>query len=75
MGIKHDLALLNVTVLLEQASNLLLRKTWMNTSNEEIGTWVDSTIIASWSSSIASIALWSATVAFVRMCMLWEEAM
>lgn len=45
MGIKHDLALLDITVFLEETSNLLLRKARVDTSDEEVGAWVDCTII------------------------------
>jgi hypothetical protein len=45
MGVKHDLALLDVTVFLEETSDLLLRKARVDTSDEEVGAWVDCTII------------------------------
>jgi hypothetical protein len=45
MGVKHDLALLNITVFLEETSNLLLRQTRMDTGDEQVGTWVDGAII------------------------------
>jgi hypothetical protein len=45
MGIKHDLTLLDITILLEETSNLLLRQTRMDASDEEVGAWVDSAII------------------------------
>jgi hypothetical protein len=45
MGIKHDLALLNVTVLLKETSNLDFSEARMDTSNKEIRSGVNSTII------------------------------
>ena len=45
VGIKHDLALLNITVFLEEASDFLLGETRVDTSDEEVGAWVDCTII------------------------------
>jgi len=45
VGIKHDLTLLDITVLLEKTSDLLLRKTRVDTGDEEVGAWVDCTII------------------------------
>lgn len=43
--IKHDLALLDVAVLLEETGDLLLRKTRVDTSHKEIGPGVDGSII------------------------------
>jgi len=45
MGIKHDLALLDITVFLEESGNLLLRETWMDAGDEQVGPWVDCAII------------------------------
>jgi hypothetical protein len=43
--IKHDLALLDITIFLKEAGNFLLRETRMNTSNEEVGSRVYSAVI------------------------------
>jgi hypothetical protein len=43
--VKHDLALLNLTILLEEASNFSLRETRVDASDEKVRTRVDSTII------------------------------
>jgi hypothetical protein len=45
VGVKHDLALLNITVFLEEAGNFLLGQTWVDTSDEKVGARVDCTII------------------------------
>ena len=45
MGVLHDLALLNVTILLEEAGDLLLAQAGVNASDEEVGAGVDGTII------------------------------
>ncbi len=45
VGIKHDLTLLDITVFLKETSDLLLGKARVNASDEEVGAWVDSTII------------------------------
>ena len=45
MRIKHDLALFDVTIFLEKTGDLLFGKARVDTSNEQIGSWVDSTII------------------------------
>jgi hypothetical protein len=45
VGIKHDLALLNVAVLLEKTGDLLLRETRVDTSHEEVGSGVHGSII------------------------------
>ena len=40
MWITHNVALLDHAVLLEQARDLIFRQTWVNTSDEEVGTRV-----------------------------------
>jgi hypothetical protein len=45
VGVKHDLALLDLTVLLEQASDLGLGKTGVDTGDEKVGSGVDGAII------------------------------
>ena len=45
MGIKHDLALLDITVFLKETRNLALGETRMDAGNEQIGARVDSAII------------------------------
>jgi hypothetical protein len=45
VGIKHDLALLDITVFLEETGDLLLGKARVNTGDEEVGAWVDCAII------------------------------
>jgi hypothetical protein len=45
MGIEHDLALLDIAVFREETGNLGLGETRMDTSDEEVGAWVDSTVI------------------------------
>lgn len=55
--VTHDLALLNITILLKETRNLFFEKTWVDTSNEKVRAWVDCTIILrAWS----TIVLWSA---------------
>ena len=58
MWVKHDLALLNLTVLLKETGDLSLGETWVDTSNEEVGSWVDGAIVLAtgwWSTFV----LWS----------------
>lgn len=43
--VKHDLAFLNLTILLEKASNFSLRETRVDTSDEKVRARIDSTII------------------------------
>jgi hypothetical protein len=45
VGIKHDLALLDITVFLEEAGNFSLSETRVNAGDEQVGAWVDSAII------------------------------
>ena len=54
MRVKHDLALLDITVFHEEAGNLLLGETRVDTGYEEVGAWVDCTIILrTWAATIA----------------------
>jgi hypothetical protein len=46
MGVKHDLALLDVTIFLKQTSDFLLIETRVDAGNKKIGTWVDRAIIS-----------------------------
>lgn len=56
MRVKHNLALLNLTVFLEQASDLNLRKARVNASNEQVGAGIDGAVILRrW----AAIVLWA----------------
>ena len=43
--VKHDLAFLNFTILLEEASNFSLGETRMDASNKKVGARIDSTVI------------------------------
>jgi len=43
--VKHDLALLDITVLLKETSDLGLVETRVDAGDEEVGAWVDSTVI------------------------------
>lgn len=45
VGVTHDLALLDGTVLGEEASNFFLKKARVNASDEQVGTRIDGTII------------------------------
>jgi hypothetical protein len=45
MGVKHDLALLDITVFLEETGDFLFGEARVNTGDEEIGSRVDRTII------------------------------
>ena len=45
MGVAHDLALLDGTVLGEQASHLILRQAGVDTSDKEVRAGVDGTIV------------------------------
>ena len=45
MGVKHDLALFNIAIFLEETGDLCLGKTGMNSGDEQVGTWVDCAII------------------------------
>jgi len=45
MGIKHDLALLDITIFLEETGNLCLGETGMDAGNKQVGAWVDCAII------------------------------
>jgi hypothetical protein len=56
VGIKHDLALLDITVFLKETSDLLLRETRMDTSDEEVGSRVDCTIILGRRATVGSWA-------------------
>ena len=57
MGIKHDLALLNLTILFEQASDFSLRETWVNAGDEQVRAWIDSTItLGRWAAIILGSA-------------------
>lgn len=43
--VKHDLALLDLTVLLEKTSDLGFGETWVDASNEQVRPWVDGAIV------------------------------
>jgi hypothetical protein len=43
--VKHDLAFLNLTILLEEAGNLGLREARVNASDEKVRTRIDGTIV------------------------------
>ena len=45
VGILHDLALLDLTILLEEAGDLGLLKTRVDAGDEEVGTRVDGTVV------------------------------
>jgi len=45
--IKHDLAFLDVTILLEETSDFLLVEARVDASDKEVGAWVDRAIILS----------------------------
>jgi hypothetical protein len=45
MGVKHDLALLDITVFLEETGDFLFGEARVNTSDEKVGSMVDRTII------------------------------
>lgn len=55
--VKHDLALLNLAVLLEKTSDLSLGETWVDASNEQVRSRVDGAIV--WA---AATGWWSAVV-------------
>jgi hypothetical protein len=57
VGIEHDLALLDIAILLKETSNLLLRETRVDTSHEEVRSRVDGSIIR----RRATFVLWWAT--------------
>jgi hypothetical protein len=57
MGIKHDLALLDIAIFLKETSDLSLGETRVNTGDEQVGAWVNSAIIL----GRATIVLWRAT--------------
>jgi hypothetical protein len=54
MGIKHDLALLNFTVLGEKTHNILFSKTRVDSSNEEVGPGVSSSVSITVSTAITT---------------------
>jgi hypothetical protein len=45
MGVKHDLALLDITVFLEETGDFLFGEARVNTGHKEVGSRVDRTII------------------------------
>ena len=61
VGVTHDLALLDLAVLLKEARNLLLGQTGMNAGDEQVRSGVDGTIIIT--ALAAAIVLGSAVVA------------
>ena len=52
VGIEHNLTLLDVAILLKETSDLLLREARMDTSDKEIGSWVDGSIIRGWATIV-----------------------
>ena len=52
VGVKHDLALLDVAILLKEASNLLLGETRVDTGHKEVGSGVDGSIISGWATIV-----------------------
>jgi fatty acid desaturase len=58
MWVKHDLALLNLTVLLEETSHLSLRQTWVDAGDEQVRAWVNSAIILWWWTTVVLWATW-----------------
>jgi len=57
MGIKHDLALLNITIFFEETSDFDLRQARMDSSNKEVRAWIDCTIVL----GRTAIVLWWTT--------------
>ena len=47
MGVLHDLALLNLAILLEEAGDLSLGKFGVDTGDKEVRTGIDGTILVS----------------------------
>ena len=45
MGIKHDLALFDITIFLEEAGNFSLGETGVDSGDEKVGARVDSAVI------------------------------
>lgn len=45
MGVQHDGAVVDITVLLEETRNIGLGQTGMNASDEEVGAGVDGALI------------------------------
>jgi hypothetical protein len=45
VGIKHDLALLDITIFLEETSDLLFGQARVDTGDEKIGAWVHCTVV------------------------------
>jgi hypothetical protein len=62
MRIKHNLALLNVSVFLEEAGDFVLRELGVNAGNEQVGTWVHCAIVL----GRATIVLWRTTTSCQR---------
>lgn len=60
MGVLHDLAFLNLTVLLEEARNLAFRQSGMDASHEQVGAGVDGAVF---------IVVLVATVVFLHVTM------
>ena len=58
MWVKHDLALLNITIFLEETSDLCLGETRMNTGNEEVGAWVDCAIVLRSTVALRRTTVW-----------------
>jgi hypothetical protein len=54
--IKHDLTFLDLTILLEQASDLGLGEAWVNTGDEQVRSWVHGAIVLRRS----TVVLWAA---------------
>lgn len=52
MGIAHDVALLDLSILLKEAGDLFLAESWMNAGDEEVGSSVHGVL------AIISILLW-----------------
>jgi hypothetical protein len=52
MGIEHNLTLLDVAILLKETSDLLFREARMDTSDKEVGSRVDGSIIRGWATII-----------------------
>lgn len=57
MGVSHDLALLDIAILLKHLGDFCLAQTGVDASDKEVGAWVDGTVVIAISGASGMVAL------------------
>lgn len=72
--VAHDVALLDLSVLLKQARDLVFGQAWVDTSDEQVGSWVDGLAVAIAATAAAVLLSWSLVTLFWSVCDVCRQA-